>query len=121
MTTQDHQTKTPSKNTEDERRKETRFSTYLASVLEQEEHSVYTTVINLSEKGVGFLSAKPFELGDIVNINFSYHNQEVEPIKLKVRVQSCNEVDFEYYIGGVIISKTEDFQDFYLSTIPYVY
>lgn len=105
---------------EDERRQETRIATHLESVLEQEEFDIYTTVINLSEKGVGFLSARAFKEGEIVNINLSFHNQSVDKIKLKVHVQSCREVDLEYYIGGLIISKTDEFKIFY-ATIPHVY
>ncbi|VAW49993.1 hypothetical protein MNBD_GAMMA04-2134 [hydrothermal vent metagenome] len=104
----------------DERRQETRLETYLESVLEQKEHTIYTTVINLSEQGVGFLSARPFKKGEVVNINLSFHKQNIEPITLKVRVQSCREVDLEYYIGGVIISKTDEFERFY-AAIPQVY
>lgn len=104
----------------DERRQETRFATHLESVLEQEELDIYTTVINLSEKGVGFLSARPFKEGEMVNINLSFHNQSVDPIKLRVHVQSCREVDLEYYIGGVINSKTDEFEKFY-AAIPQVY
>jgi len=104
----------------DERRKESRFATHLESVLEQEEFDIYTTVINLSEKGVGFLSARPFKEGEIVNINLSFHNQSSDPIKLKVHVQSCREVDLEYYIGGLIVSKTDEFKRFY-AAIPQVY
>jgi hypothetical protein len=104
----------------DERRQESRLSTHLESVLEQEEFDIYTTVINLSEKGVGFLSARPFKEGEVVNINLSFHNQSANPIKLKVHVQSCNEVDLEYYIGGIITNKTNEFERFYAS-IPHVY
>ena len=100
-----------------ERRKEARFTTYLESILEQEEFNIYTTVINLSERGAGFLSAKPFKKGDIVNINLSFRSPNVNPIKLKVHVLSCQEVDLEYYIGGIIISKTDEFKKFY-ETIP---
>lgn len=104
----------------DERRQETRFSTHLESVLEQEEFDIYTTVINLSEQGVGFLSARPFKEGEVVNINLSFHNQNTDPIKLKVHVQSCNEVDLEYYIGGIIVSKSDEFERFY-TQIPHLY
>ncbi len=104
----------------DERRQEARFTTHLESVLEQEEFDIYTTVINLSEKGVGFLSARPFKEGEIVNINLSFHNQSADPIKLRVHVQSCREVDLEYYIGGIITSKTDEFEKFY-AAIPHVY
>lgn len=113
----DNPTNTPSQK-EDERRQESRFNTHLATVLEQGEYSVYTTVINLSEQGVGFLSAKPFKKGDIVNINFDYHGQVSEPIKLKVEVLSCYDVDLEYYIGGRISNKTTEFNNFYQDAIP---
>ncbi len=103
-----------------ERRQENRFATHLESVLEQEEYTIYTTVINLSEQGVGFLSAKPFKKGDIVNINLSFYKQDIEPIAMKVQVQSCREVDLEFYIGGTIINKTDEFAAFY-ATIPHVY
>jgi len=105
---------------QDERRQETRFETHLESVLEQEEYTIYTTVINLSEQGVGFLSAKPFKIGDIVNINLSFHQANIESVKFKVQVMSCREVELEYYIGGCIIGKTDEFKLFY-AAIPQVY
>ena len=104
----------------DERRQETRFETHLESVLEQKEYVIYTTVINLSEQGVGFLSARPFKKDEVVNINLSFHKQDIEPITLKVRVQSCREVDLEFYIGGTILTKTDEFKRFY-AAIPQVY
>ncbi len=109
-----------SSTTEDDRRQEPRFPTRLESVLEKKEFNIYTTVINLSEKGVGFLSARPFKKGEIVNINLSFHNQNTDPIRLKVHVQSCKEVDLEYYIGGTILSKTDEFNRLYAG-IPHVY
>ncbi len=96
-----------------ERRKSVRYSTHIESVLEQKEYSIYTTVINLSEQGVGFLSAKPFKSGDIVNIIFDGHGSLTDPIKLKIQVLSCREVDLEYYIGGIIANKTSTFNHFF--------
>ena len=103
-----------------ERRQSFRYATNIGSVLESEEHSIYTTVINLSKEGVGFLSAKPSQTDDIVNIHFDYHDNLNNPITLKVHVLSCREVDLEYYIGGSIINQTDEFQKFYAS-IPHVY
>ena len=105
---------------ESERRQEPRFVTHIESFLKQKEIDIYTTIINLSENGAGFLSAKPFQKGEIVNINISFHHQISAPITFKVHVQSCQEVDLEYYIGGIIINKTDEFDKLY-ATIPHVY
>ncbi|VAW44681.1 hypothetical protein MNBD_GAMMA03-650 [hydrothermal vent metagenome] len=105
-------------NTLHERRQFLRVPTNLESVLESKKNSIYTTVINLSEQGVGFLSAKPFKKGDTVNINFDYYNNVANPIKLKVDVRSCRKVDLEYYIGGSIANKSIKFQRFFKSITP---
>jgi len=35
------------------------------------------------------------------------------PVNLKIRVHSCQEVDFEYYIGGSITFKSLDYKKFF--------
>lgn len=90
-----------------ERRHEIRRPTRLESILEQKTSELYTTVVNLSKKGVGFLSARPFKKNEVININLSLHNQNANSIKLTVHVQSCHEIDLEYYIGGLVIKRIE--------------
>ncbi len=90
-----------------ERRQEIRCPTRLESILEQKTSELYTTVVNLSKKGIGFLSARPFKKNEVININLSLQNQTTDPIKLTVHVQSCHEIDLEYYIGGLVIKRID--------------
>ncbi|MCF6345702.1 MAG: PilZ domain-containing protein [Thiomicrorhabdus sp.] len=99
-----------------ERRQETRRPTHLESILEQKTSELYTTVVNLSKKGVGFLSARPFKKNEVVNMNLSLQNQNTNPIKLTVHVQSCHKIDLEYYIGGLVIRRIDNNHG---ATIPY--
>jgi len=121
MNDNDQKTLTTPTNKNLERRKGFRFSTHLPSILVQEEHCIYTTVINLSEDGVGFLSARPFKAGDYIDISFDYHQGHAAPattVKLKVHVMSCREVDLEYYIGGSIATQPLEFKRFFKSVTP---
>ena len=110
----------PGKPTEDyiNRRREARLPAHLPSILLQQGHTIYTTIINLSSHGIGFLSAIPLNTDEEVEISFERKSANtMVPVSLKVHVCSCNEVDFEYYIGGSIKSQSLEYKKFF-ETIP---
>ncbi|NPA71967.1 MAG: PilZ domain-containing protein [Gammaproteobacteria bacterium] len=107
------------KNDFTERRAESRLPAHLPSILLEQDQTVYTTIINLSSSGIGFLSAKPVEANNEVEITFERRNANtMVPVSLKVHVQSCREVDFEYYIGGKISEKSLEYTKFFETIQP---
>jgi len=95
------------------RRGETRLPTHLPSTLTSQDQSIYTTIINLSAHGIGFLSAIPLEKNTTVKIRFERKREShVMPVELDVNVKTCHEVDLEYYIGGTISNKSVEYTRF---------
>ena len=87
-------------------RKEARLPAHLPAISINKDDSTYTTIINLSSKGIGLLSAKPFQAGDKINVTFEYKGDNTMiPVQLLVEVIYCNQLNDEFYIGG-ILSKT---------------
>lgn len=101
------------------RRREQRLPAHIPSILLNKGHTIYTTIINLSSSGVGFLSAVPLNADDEVAITFERRTANtMVPVELKVHVRSCREVDFEYYIGGSIEDKSLEFIKFFEKIEP---
>jgi hypothetical protein len=97
-----------------ELRKEDRLSMHFPSLLIAQKEEIYTTVINLSENGIGFLSAIKVTEDDEVEISFECVNDHTNPrVNLTVRVRSCKEIDHEYHIGGRLISKPLNYTKFF--------
>jgi len=110
----------PSKSTKEyiDRRREARLPAHLPSLLLQQGRTIYTTIINLSSHGIGFLSAIPINTNEEGEISLERKSANtMVPVSLKVHVCSCNEVDFEYYIGGSIQSQSLEYKKFF-ETIP---
>ena len=96
------------------RRREARLPAHLPSILLQKDQTIYTTIINISSSGVGFLSAVPLKTDDEVQITFERKSANTMiPVELKVHVRSCKAVDFEYYIGGNIAHKSLEYTKFF--------
>ena len=96
------------------RRREARLPAHLPSILIQKGHTIYTTIINLSSSGIGFLSAVPLGTDEEVEINFERKSiNTMVPVNLKIHVHSCEEVDFEYYIGGSISQNSLEYKKFF--------
>jgi len=102
-----------------DRRREERLPAHLPSLLIQKGHTIYTTIINLSSSGIGFLSAVPINTDEQVEINFERKSMNtMTPVSLKINVQSCREVDFEYYIGGSIYKQSLEYKKFFETVKP---
>ncbi len=98
------------------RRKEPRLPMHFPSLLIQNGKEIYTTVTNLSANGIGFLSAIKVAANDEIKLSFERLGAyAMDPITLKVQVQSCHEIDSEYYIGGHINKSGEEFVKFFES------
>lgn len=102
-----------------EKRREQRLPAHLPSILLNKGHTIYTTIINLSSNGIGFLSAVPLDTDEEIQITFERKSANtMVPVDLKVHVRSCREVDFEYYIGGSIEDKSIEFTKFFNTIEP---
>lgn len=97
-----------------DRRREARLPAHIPSILLQQGHTIYTTIINMSSSGVGFLSGIPLAADEQVEISFERKSMNtMVPVSLKVHVHSCQEVDFEYYIGGSITKNSLEYKRFF--------
>lgn len=68
----------------------------------------------MSSSGVGFLSGVPLAADEQVEISFERKSMNtMVPVSLKVHVHSCQEVDFEYYIGGSITKNSLEYKRFF--------
>jgi hypothetical protein len=106
--------KTFDKNDLIDHRQEHRISMHFPSLFIKQNKEIYTTVVNLSENGIGFLSAMKADENDEILISFESVQDFANPsVNLKVRVRTCQEVDHEYYIGGSIISKPLNYTKFF--------
>jgi len=102
-----------------EKRREQRLPAHLPSILLNNGHTIYTTIINLSSNGIGFLSAIPLNTDEEIQITFERKSANtMVPVDLKVHVRSCREVDFEYYIGGSIEHKSLEYTKFFEKIEP---
>jgi hypothetical protein len=98
------------------RRQEPRLPMNFPSLLMQHGKEIYTTVINLSANGIGFLSAVKVAANEEIRISFERLEAfAMEPVTLMVQVQSCHEIDSEYYIGGYINKSDIEFTTFFKS------
>ncbi|WP_019557315.1 PilZ domain-containing protein [Thiomicrorhabdus arctica] len=103
------------------RRRENRLPSHIPSLLIQHDKAIYTTVVNLSSTGIGFLSAVKVPSDEEVMITFERLEADVMvPVKLKVHVRSCHEVDDEYYIGGSLVSNSLNYTKFFKLIEPHI-
>jgi hypothetical protein len=97
-----------------ERRREARLPTHIPSLLLQKGRVIYTTITNLSENGIGFLSAVPLDVDDQIQITFECLELSVMvPVNLEVKVHTCEEVELEFYIGGHLAKKSMQYIKFF--------
>ena len=102
-----------------DKRREQRLPAHLPSILLNKGHTIYTTIINLSSNGIGFLSAVPLNTDEEIKITFERKSAHtMVPVDLKVHVRSCRDVDFEYYIGGSIEEKSVEYTKFFNTIEP---
>lgn len=100
-----------------ELRKGVRLPAHLPSVLIEKDHSIYTTIINLSADGIGLLAGRPLCVGEDIEVKFEYKgSDEIIPVTIKVHIIYCYEIEDEYYIGGSISEKPLEFTQFYCSS-----
>jgi hypothetical protein len=96
------------------RRQENRLSMHFPSLLIQQEEEIYATVVNMSENGIGFMSAVEVSVNDEISLNFECVKDYTKPrVILNILVHTCHEVALEYYIGGRVVSKPLNYTKFF--------
>ena len=88
-----------------ERRSETRHPSYLSANLGGKAKSIFATIINVSNSGLGIRSAKPFNKGDTVDVFLT--SKQRDRLKIKINVLACRENNGEYFLGTKIIGACE--------------
>ncbi|WP_178861841.1 PilZ domain-containing protein [Thiomicrorhabdus cannonii] len=94
-----------------------RFATYKSSVMIRDDEEIYTTIVNISASGIGFLSAVPLQVGDLVDIvcsveQFCSLTQEVidTTIALPIEIARIVEEDGEFMVGAKVHQVTFEFR-----------
>lgn len=94
-----------------ERRVEARHKTYLSAIILHENQTLFTTVVNLSKSGLGILSGRHFETDEIFEISLT--KKRKYPVRVKLNVQACREMNGEYLVGTKIIEASIQHAQFY--------
>ena len=97
----------------EERRNEYRHPTYLSTIVKQNNQDTFGTIINFSESGFGILLGKEFKEHDILDMTLSMNNEA--PLNVRLNIQSCRQVDGEYFIGARIEGYCPLHNDFFKS------
>jgi hypothetical protein len=95
-----------------ERRRAPRFLSHKSSVLIQNNERIYTTIVNLSASGVGFLSARPIEVGSAVELLFETEIEDgtLYPFHLEIEVMRCTPHEDECEIGAKLKHVTFEYR-----------
>ena len=89
-----------------------RYPAHRSSILKRKNDRFYTTIVNFSESGIGFLSGQPLETNEQVELifevdiegkNIDYHL----PLKI-VRVKEDHD-GFEYCMGALVNEVTPEY------------
>jgi len=81
------------------RRFEPRLTSNLSSILISKGRELTSTIINLSENGIGLIANSDIDKGQMINV---FLGPNEVPLELKVNVCYCREMEDKYYIGGQI-------------------
>lgn len=96
-----------------EKRRDIRYPAHRSSILKLNNERFYTTIINFSASGVGFLSSQPLSINEEVELIFEVDIED-ETIQydipiLIVRV-TPDEDQFEFSIGGKLNKVTFEYR-----------
>ena len=96
-----------------EKRHDIRYPAHRSSILKQCDARFFTTIINFSASGVGFLSSQKLDIAEEVELVFEVdiNNETIHysiPI-LIVRVTPCED-QFEYSIGANLNKVTFEYR-----------
>lgn len=94
-----------------EKRQAERFSTHKASILLHGGREIYTTIIDFSASGVGFLSASPLEIGTEAELRFLYTEDGSQlSINIPIEVVRTTDHEDEHIIGAVLQHVTFEYR-----------
>ena len=96
-----------------DKRQETRYPAHRSSILKHNNERFYTTIINFSASGVGFLSSKPLTLGEEVELVFEvdFDNETIYyDIPIMIVRSAADEDEFEYNIGAHLNKVTFEYR-----------
>ncbi|GKT11361.1 MAG: hypothetical protein ISEC1_P0325 [Thiomicrorhabdus sp.] len=93
--------------TTEPRRFEPRHDAHLSSLLINKGQELVSTIVNLSENGIGLISKTAIEANNCINILLGPHEN---PLFIKVDVRYCEAKEDEYYIGGKIEESCSGYQ-----------
>ncbi|WP_373019930.1 PilZ domain-containing protein [Thiomicrorhabdus sp.] len=94
-----------------DKRQAERYPSHKASILLQDDKQIYTTIINFSASGVGFLSAVPLIPGDEVELLFDVElDEQTVSFRLPIEVIRSTQDDDEHVIGAKLQTVTFEYR-----------
>jgi hypothetical protein len=98
MSSSTNKLQTSSASSHTERRSEPRNTIYQPSLVHIDDNESFTTIIDISKKGIGIISSIPAERDQAFKITFiNDHNQSV---RATVMAKHCESNNHEFYIGA---------------------
>lgn len=96
-----------------EKRQDTRYPAHRSSILKHNDIRLYTTIVNFSASGVGFLSSHLLTIGEEVELLFEVDIEE-EVIQYNIPIvivrATPDEDEFEYNIGAHLNKVTFEYR-----------
>lgn len=100
-----------------EKRCAPRYATYKSSVVVRNSQEIYTTLVNVSASGLGFLCAVPLTIGEQVEIvcNIEQYctltHEEIDTtLTLPIEIARVAEEDGEFMIGAKVQQMTFEYR-----------
>lgn len=94
-----------------DKRKEVRYPSHRSSIVKHDNQRFYTTIINFSASGVGFLSGQPLNTGEEVELIFEVEiEKEMVFYDIPIVIVRCAEDEFEYNIGAHLNKVTFEYR-----------
>ncbi len=98
-------------NPVNDKRREPRYPAHRSSIVKKDNERFYTTIVNFSASGVGFLSGQSLEIGEEAELDFEVEvDGELITYEIPIIVVRCDFDDFEYCIGAALNHVTFEYR-----------
>ncbi|MDG6774569.1 PilZ domain-containing protein [Thiomicrorhabdus sp. ZW0627] len=94
-----------------DKRMDERYPAHKASILMQDDKQIYTTIINFSASGIGFLCAVELQAGNLVELVFDVDiDDQMISFRLPIEVVRSHQDEDEHVIGAKLQKVTFEYR-----------
>jgi len=94
-----------------DKREEIRYPSHRSSIVKHDNQRFYTTIINFSASGVGFLSGQPLNVGEEVELIFEVEIEgEIVFYDIPIVIVRSVEDEFEFNVGAHLNKVTFEYR-----------